>query len=903
MILRGWSIDSFGGLGGAFGDGLDSGLNVVTGANEAGKSTLWRFFAGVVSGSGVGGKGRPSRRGPISSGRAIVELDGERYALPYDDDAPDEVRAKLEGIVDPHVYRAVYTIELDDLHALTALTDVALRERLFCAGLFGAGGTAGEIERALTRDLGELVRPRGSSRVGDVVARLDENSRALRRARTRLARHGEIRRTESELGDRLAAIERDLVHVESEISIFERVEHLRPIRRELEQCLRELTELSSTGSVSEELGARWTRLEARRSELEASLARLDEERTSCEQRRGRVESRAAAKVATLAPEIERLAAERARWRADGEALAELDDRLRADETALERAMARWERVEARRSGGETDGGLRPSRIRLEHVHVELPPPTLRRELSCWEERLERTRARSPDAAVSIGRDRTALLGDGSCSRWLAIGAGVAAAAVAGSPGVGDALLWTLLTGVTLAIVVLLARSAMPRRRPSGPSTTRQPSADRQATVAAWRRWRRAHRLPGGVSPRRAKVWLERAWDARHAAARRDSTRAERDRRRGAVDDWITRAREVCDAVGIEFPAGVDDQCALVARLESDAVQAGSAKVELAKLEIEIRRIDSQNRVLCTRVESTERAQRQLLAAANAENGADLEEKIAGSRQRAELERAAGRLERQLDVALDGRRDAPRLRDELARGDSGARQGERSRLDREHRRLSSERDETIRRHRDAERARRELEESTDVAGLELERTALETELRELSRAWHTVAFARTLLRKTIERSAERRQRDVLVEASAMLREISAGRYTDIVCDSSRREIALLDGRGARVETAVLSRGTVEQLYLVLRLALVLDHGRRGVSLPVLLDDVLVHSDPARAAALVRILQRVAENHQTILFSCHPAVRRLLERHGARVVALERGSVVERAAPAGSVVSHS
>ena len=73
----------------------------------------------------------------------------------------------------------------------------------------------------------------------------------------------------------------------------------------------------------------------------------------------------------------------------------------------------------------------------------------------------------------------------------------------------------------------------------------------------------------------------------------------------------------------------------------------------------------------------------------------------------------------------------------------------------------------------------------------------------------------------------------------------------------------------------SRGTAEQLYLCLRLGFAESFAEQSVSLPLVVDDILVNFDPRRASTVARILARVAETHQVIAFTCHPHVREMFE----------------------------
>ena len=61
----------------------------------------------------------------------------------------------------------------------------------------------------------------------------------------------------------------------------------------------------------------------------------------------------------------------------------------------------------------------------------------------------------------------------------------------------------------------------------------------------------------------------------------------------------------------------------------------------------------------------------------------------------------------------------------------------------------------------------------------------------------------------------------------------------------------------------SDGTVDQLYLALRLAVA---GELTPNAPLVLDDVLVRFDDERMAAAMEILRRESEQKQVILFTC-------------------------------------
>ena len=75
---------------------------------------------------------------------------------------------------------------------------------------------------------------------------------------------------------------------------------------------------------------------------------------------------------------------------------------------------------------------------------------------------------------------------------------------------------------------------------------------------------------------------------------------------------------------------------------------------------------------------------------------------------------------------------------------------------------------------------------------------------------------------------------------------------------------------------MSRGTREQLFLSLRLALASSYARRGSPLPLVLDDVLVNFDADRAKAAAAVLRDfAAEGHQLLVFTCHEHIHKLFK----------------------------
>ncbi|HEV8065178.1 MAG TPA: hypothetical protein VGP46_10115, partial [Acidimicrobiales bacterium] len=107
----------------------------------------------------------------------------------------------------------------------------------------------------------------------------------------------------------------------------------------------------------------------------------------------------------------------------------------------------------------------------------------------------------------------------------------------------------------------------------------------------------------------------------------------------------------------------------------------------------------------------------------------------------------------------------------------------------------------------------------------------------------------------------------------------GRYVNLVADAGEagsQTIRVVSAGGAEIDAACLSRGTIEQLYLCLRLGLADSFAERAVGLPMVLDDVLVNFDPERAESMAVELAVTAKHRQVLLMTCHPALAELALR---------------------------
>lgn len=123
--------------------------------------------------------------------------------------------------------------------------------------------------------------------------------------------------------------------------------------------------------------------------------------------------------------------------------------------------------------------------------------------------------------------------------------------------------------------------------------------------------------------------------------------------------------------------------------------------------------------------------------------------------------------------------------------------------------------------------------------------------------------------------------VIAEASACIAELTSGRYRRLQVTPGSWQLAAVNDTGVAVPIQALSRGTLEQVGLSLRIALADEYARRGVSLPLVFDEALADSDPDRLDLAIGVLQRVSERRQILFFTCQEHLATRFEAAGTPV----------------------
>ena len=192
-----------------------------------------------------------------------------------------------------------------------------------------------------------------------------------------------------------------------------------------------------------------------------------------------------------------------------------------------------------------------------------------------------------------------------------------------------------------------------------------------------------------------------------------------------------------------------------------------------------------------------------------------------------------------------------------------------------RELKEKRDELIRNHAELCQKRKELEGEEREQELAQRKEELLEKFREYIHKWTVDSIAIMLFKRTREVYEREHQPRVLQEASRFFSTMTGGRYCRVYLPIGEQALWVERSDGMPLPSSLLSRGTGEQLYLSLSMAIMIEVAQRGIAFPVVLDDILVNFDPTRAARAAEAILSLSNRLQALFFTCHPHIVELFQ----------------------------
>ena len=138
---------------------------------------------------------------------------------------------------------------------------------------------------------------------------------------------------------------------------------------------------------------------------------------------------------------------------------------------------------------------------------------------------------------------------------------------------------------------------------------------------------------------------------------------------------------------------------------------------------------------------------------------------------------------------------------------------------------------------------------------------------------SIELVRSVLIKAYERMKKSVTPKFSQELSNTISKITNGKYTSIVPNDEQSLLVEVEN-GSYEPVSKLSLGTIDQLYLSLRLSMVEELSEE--KMPIILDEVFAYYDDGRLKNALLFLNEKCKGHQILIFSCTDREKELLEK---------------------------
>ncbi|MGA1795745.1 MAG: ATP-binding protein [bacterium] len=907
MQIREVYIDGFGVFSDLQVTGFASGINVVFGENEFGKSTLLEFIRRVLFGfprSSASINPYPPLRGGAYGGRLVCECDdgtmvtiarapgphGGRVVVSRDDrrsmgqDALDHLLHNLTRTF----YENVYAISLDELQEVRSLQSDEVKALIYGAGL-GLGGVSLAVIKGEIRGCADvLYKQRGSAqKIPELYTEIQALERQRRTIQEGLAHFDEY----SEARARL---------IKQEEGIAQQIEGLQSEHRSLENRVRLYPQYLRIREAEEEL----TRIEEVREIPEEAIAAIRELRKECVDLDRRINEEHRAELSELqkmAHELtfsEELLKEEAtvnelqglagKYRSVcddiGTARRDREDLTGVIAAGLERLGEGWTEEKARAFvlAHRQQEAIKGFRERSEHLRSE------RERISHKLEHHREIKAmRSSGVFAGIAPYRYVIYG----STLLCL-----AGLIAGVWGLMSApspFVWIQ----TIALgVVLIAGSLLSLRLAVDARTKHQPDPlvrnyereeerlreDSDRLTDEWREFMHGIGLDGRISP-------EGVLDVVHAIDGIKADLAARDgldRQIGEMERTMAQVKGLHDRIAPMIDASLmtSDVGANIGIIARRFQVERDRKGEKGRTEERMTRVIAQMDTLSGRMREKQEKIDARVASVGASDPEDLDRRYAIQGTRQALQRKIDEAAEIIQTTVGRGGHFERFMTSLAGVVPDAIEHDLSKTGARLEDLKGEQGAIQRSIGELNQRIEDLSTNEDLLRVQGEIETRRRQIQDYAQEWMKARIAQVMLDKAISKYEDSRQPEVIQAARGFFSRITGGAYEGIIKPVDSDGLIIRDRTGTVKGIGELSRGTREQLYCAMRLGLIEAYERRAESMPVIMDDILVNFDDTRNPLAIETLVEFAGKRQVIVLTCH---RETLARYldlGAREITL-------------------
>ncbi|KAA3619315.1 MAG: hypothetical protein DWQ05_00940 [Calditrichaeota bacterium] len=176
----------------------------------------------------------------------------------------------------------------------------------------------------------------------------------------------------------------------------------------------------------------------------------------------------------------------------------------------------------------------------------------------------------------------------------------------------------------------------------------------------------------------------------------------------------------------------------------------------------------------------------------------------------------------------------------------------------------------------ERIRERESKLPDLSEIEENIVALKSDLREMTHKRRALELAYETISEVAQQAHQNFAPRLSASVGRHLSTLTNNDYKQIYIDPSDFSMQVAHDKAKKlVPIDVLSYGTQEQIYLLLRAAVAELFSEQSETIPLFLDDPLAHADNKRQVSALELLQHLSETQQVFYFTKDPGLVHLLD----------------------------
>jgi uncharacterized protein YhaN len=889
MIIKSIYIDNYGQFSDCAFEGFGSGVNVIYGPNEQGKTTVLEFvrriFFGFPNKKYTGNRYEPVN-GNKPGGRLVCELDngeaiiiersgvtkGGALKVTYPDGRVITDQNELNSVLHAgeKFYRNVYAVTIEELYSVESLGQEEIKNRIYGAGLDLGGVSLSQIQKYFHDQAEAIFKPRGQNqKIAVLKNELQDIEDKIKTGNESLMRFEDIRNEQKQLENEISEIKSEAKLLENSLNDLKRKCGAYSDFIRYEEAKTQLAQIPAGPDITSEDLDEFKDLT---NKLTAAQEALNKNRISQERlHKELAELKCNDELLGLGTEITSLERASERFRADSLTLKEQHSQineLRIDISDIEKIIGKTWTDEKVPEGFVFDIDLKGRVSEFKRRFDELSQQKM--AANNIVEMMSQTGSRIlPVKLINV----------------MCIFAGIVGVLLVGAGLIGKQynLIWLGAFSFVLTVVGVISSKFFIRSSPNTPAgVLDRLGKQREMLDAEWNDLRKAIRIKDSVSPENLLECGEEL--QRFNILKRQLSKLETES--VGREEWLkgieSKVQKVFEAVPELKSSG--DVPADIAVISQKYRENENLKRERELMLKKSSDIDDDSVEIKAEIENLENAVKRFAEKNEAADLALLKTLHENSCVRKSLNDKLNELKIRLKEVFGIEADFAEIHDSFKSFSMSESESRIAELGRRLDDLFADLAERNQRMGALAKEQENLISGDDLVNLRNRQEQTLQKLHDAAVEWAEYTVAEKLLRKAINKYERERQPEVISKASNIFSSLSDGRYSHIMKPADSDDLIIVGKQGETRSVIELSRGTREQLYLSMRMGLIEQYEAQSEKLPVVFDDIFVNFDNIRLENAIEAVFDFARERQVLLLTCHTAIRDKLLAKGAHSIVM-------------------